>query len=518
MAGTRIPLTASAQDGAPGGLADGWLDTLTLSDPHPGETRHALVARTLRSAVTRGLLPEGTRLPGHRRLAQRLGVSRNTLVDALTQLHAEGYVRPRGRSGTVISVPVISVPVISVPGHAPTIPPSSGVTAPAQDGRPLPLSAWAIRALEGQVEEVGGDRFAVDFRVGQPVPDLYPEAAWTQALARRAAQVTHAHAHDPLGPLETRRALAAYLNAQRGARVTPDMVMLTGGTQSALDALARVFLEPGRLAVVEDPTYAGARAALAATGADVTGVPVDDRGLQTGALPPGATLAYVTPGCQYPTAVSLGADRRQALIAWAAAANAFILEDDYAADLHLTSRPPPVLQGLAPDRVILLGSFSKSLAPVTRSGFLVAPPGVLRVLTGTRPLTDRLPGRLDALALADVLASGAYARHLRRARTAVQRRQEVLLGALRTHLPGWPVLPVASGLHLYLPLPPPWTEADVLARAARQGVALSPVAPLSQGGHPPAVLLGFAALSTTELTDGAARLGRALRQGADGRP
>ncbi|MFC6748548.1 PLP-dependent aminotransferase family protein [Deinococcus aquaticus] len=335
MAGTRIPLTASAQDGAPGGLADGWLDTLTLSDPHPGETRHALVARTLRSAVTRGLLPEGTRLPGHRRLAQRLGVSRNTLVDALTQLHAEGYVRPRGRSGTVISVPVISVP-----GHAPTTTPGSGVTAPAQNGRPLPLSAWAIRALQGQVEEVGGDRFAVDFRVGQPVPDLYPEAAWTQALARRAAQVTHAHAHDPLGPLETRRALAAYLNAQRGARVTPDMVMLTGGTQSALDALARVFLEPGRLAVVEDPTYAGARAALAATGADVTGVPVDDRGLQTGALPPGATLAYVTPGCQYPTAVSLGADRRQALIAWAAAANAFILEDDYAADLHLTSRPP----------------------------------------------------------------------------------------------------------------------------------------------------------------------------------
>jgi hypothetical protein len=167
-----------------------------------------------------GRLPEGPRLPGHRRLAQRLGVSRNTLVDALTQLHAEGYVRPRGRSGTVISVPAL-------PGPA-------RVNAPA-----LPLSAWAIRALRGQVPEAGGDTFAVDFRVGQPVPELYPESAWTQALARRAAQVTHAHPHDPLGPLETRRALAAYLSAERGARVTPDMVMLTGGTQSALDALAR---------------------------------------------------------------------------------------------------------------------------------------------------------------------------------------------------------------------------------------------------------------------------------------
>ena len=493
MAGARVPLTPP-EAGAPPDTPDTEEVTpdLTLAPARPGETRHALAARTLREAVLDGRLPEGTRLPGHRRLAQRLGVSRNTLVDALTQLHAEGYVRPRGRSGTVISVPALPGP--------------NRVTAPA-----LPLSAWAVRALQGQVPEAGGDTFAVDFRVGQPVPDLYPEAAWTQALARRAAQVTHAHPHDPLGPLETRRALAAYLSAERGARVTPDMVMLTGGTQSALDALARVFLEPGRLAAAEDPTYAGARAALAATGADVTGVPVDAGGLRTDDLPRRATLVYVTPGCQYPTAVSLSAARRQALIAWAAAAGAFILEDDYAADLHLTSRPPPVLQGLAPDRVILLGSFSKSLAPVTRSGFLVAPPGVLRVLTGTRPLTDRLPGRLDALALADVLSSGAYARHLRRARGTVAHRQETLVTELRRALSGWTVTPVASGLHLYLPLPPPWTEEQVLQRAAAQGVALSPVSPLAAGGHAPAVLLAFAGLPPEQLRDGARRLGAALR-------
>lgn len=446
--------------------------------------------------MTRGALPQGARLPGHRRLAEHLGVSRNTLVDALTQLELEGYVRAQGRSGTVISAPPLAL------------------TAP-NPGAPLPLSRWAQRALSGQVQDAGGE-YAVDFRVGQPVPDLYPEAAWTQALARRAAQALQSGGpDDPLGPLETRRALAAHLNAERGAQVTPDMVMLTGGTQSALDALARVFLEPGRTAAVEDPTYPGARAALAATGARVLPVPVDASGLRSDALPDRATLLYVTPGCHYPTGVTLQAAARQDLIRWARHAGAFVLEDDYAADLYHAARPPGVLQGLAPDRVLLLGSFSKSLAPVTRSGFLVGPPDVLRVLGATRPLTDRVPGRLDALALADVLASGAYSRHLRRARQVLAHRQEVLLRELRRALPSWPWAPAPGGLHLYVPLPAPWTEEDVQRRAALHGVALSTVGALGPAGHPAAVLLGFAHLPAEALREGAGRLDRALRGPAE---
>ncbi|GAQ21276.1 GntR family transcriptional regulator [Deinococcus grandis] len=416
-------------------------------------------------------------------------------MDALAQLELEGYVQAQGRSGTRVSVPA----------HAPPAPPTGA----------LPLSAWAQRALAGQVEDAGGE-YLVDFRVGQPVPDLYPEAAWTQALARRAAQALRAGPpDDPLGPLETRRALAAHLNAERGAQVTPDMILLTGGTQGALDALARVFLEPGRVAAVEDPTYPGARAALAATGAQVQPVAVDDRGVRPDRLPAQATLLYVTPGCQYPTGTALPAARRQALIHWTRDAGAFILEDDYAADLYHAARPPAVMQGVAPDRVILLGSFSKSLAPVTRSGFLVAPPEVVRVLAATRPLTDRVPGRLDALALSDVLSSGAYSRHLRRARATLTHRRDVLTHELATHLPGWTPHPAPGGLHLYLPLPPAWTEDRALNRAANHGVAVGAVAPLAQERHPPAVLLGFAHLNPEQLRGGAARLGRAWQ---DGRP
>lgn len=470
-----------------------------LRPPLPGEALHARVARTLREAILGGTLTEGARLPGHRSLAARLGVSRNTLVDALAQLDAEGYVRASPRSGTRITVPGAAHSEHSGPTGADT---------------PLPLSAWATRALAGGLPDAGGE-YPVDFRVGQPVPDLYPAGAWAQALARQAKAAGQATSSLPgleaeLGPLDTRRALAAYLNAERGARATPDMVMLTAGTQASLDALARVFLEPGRRAALEDPTYPGARAALGATGATLCPVPVDARGLDPAALPTRATLLYLTPGAQYPTTVALPAARQAGVVAWAHGADAFILEDDYAADLHHGARPPAAMQGLAPERVILLGTFSKSLAPVTRSGYLVAPERVIRVLARTRPLTDRAPATLDALALADVLASGAYARHLRRARQAIRHRHGVLLAALASDLPGWTVTPARAGLHVHVTLPPGLPEEEALGRAARAGVALTAAGPLAQLPRPPAVLLAFAHLSPERLRSGVARLAQAF--------
>ncbi|MFC4425594.1 PLP-dependent aminotransferase family protein [Deinococcus navajonensis] len=468
MAGSRVPALSPA----------------ALLPPQPAEALHARVARSLRHAVTQGHWPQGARLPGHRALAQQLGVSRNTLVDALGQLETEGYVTSRGRSGTRVCAP---------PGQTTSDAPGL-----------LPLSAWARRALSGQDEDAGGS-YEFDFRVGQPVPELYPEAAWTQALARRAGQHrAGAEAlRDPLGPVETRRALAAYLNAERSARVTPDMVMLTGGIQSALDALARVFLEAGRVAASEVPTYSGAWAALAASGAEVIGVPVDAEGLDPAGLPEAATLVYLTPACQFPTTVTLPFARQRAVLDWAAACGAFVLEDDYAADLHHTGRPPAVMQGLAPERVILLGSFSKSLAPVTRSGFVVAPETVTRVLAGTRPLTDRVPGVLDSLALGDILVSGAYGRHLRRARQGLRHRYEVLSRALEAARPEWRLTPARAGLHLHAALPSGTEARTIVRKAADLGVAVTPVA----GPHE-AVLLAFAHLEVSRLREGAARLGR----------
>ncbi len=460
----------------------------------PGEAQHQRAARSLREAAQTGALAPGSRLSS-RSIAQSWGLARNTVQDAIEQLQAEGYVEIRPRSGSYLAAPgeALSVPALQPPAAA--------------------LSGWATRALAGQRP---GDpaHFEIDMRLGQS-PGLFPSELWAQALARRAGDQAALLASGELGPAETRSAIADWLTRERGAAVTPGMVMLTGGTQSALDLLSRIYLEPGRVAVMEDPGYPGARRAFGAVGATLHPVPVDAGGLDVSRLPAEASLAYVTPGCQFPTTATLSAARRQRLIAWAQERQCFILEDDYAADFHHAARPPTPLQGLAPEGVILLGTFSQSLAPALRSGYLVAPPAVLDILARTRPLTDRHPPTLDALALSDFLASGGYMRHLRRARTQVAHRHEVLLGALQAALPQLAPLPARAGLHLYLPLPDGQAEAAFLARAAEQGLGLSGAAAYGQLNHPPALLLAFAHLSPEALRDGVSRLAAAFNADSD---
>jgi GntR family transcriptional regulator / MocR family aminotransferase len=461
-----------------------------------GELQHQRAARSLRAAVLAGILLPGERL-STRQLAQRWELARNTVQDAIEQLQAEGYVEVRPRSGSYVAQQ----------GSA-----AQPARGESQGSLPLtvPLSSWATRALSGQQPGVAA-QFEIDMRLGQS-PGLFPSELWAQALARRAGDAQALLSTGELGPAETRRAIAAWLTRERGAAVTPEMVMLTGGTQSALDLLSRTYLEAGRVAVIEDPGYVGARRAFAAVGATLCPVPVDAGGLDVSRLPGGATLTYVTPGCQFPTTATLGAARRQALLSWAGQSQGYIVEDDYAADFHHAARPPAPLQGLAPERVLLLGTFSQSLAPALRSGFLVAPPGVLDVLARTRPLTDRHPPTLDALALADFLASGGYVRHLRRARSQVAHRHEVLLGTLEEALPGLTPRPARAGLHLYLPLPGEVDEADVLATAAALGLGLSSAAEYSQLRSAPAVLLAFAHLPPERLREAVQKLKQALKQ------
>ncbi|MFC4452801.1 PLP-dependent aminotransferase family protein [Deinococcus sonorensis] len=458
----------------------------------PGEPQHTRAARTLRDAVQRGDLPPAERL-GARSLARAWSMGRATVQDALDQLQAEGYLEVRPQSGTYVA----------------SGPFAAAASTPVRHPPAVPLSSWAVRALSGQRADAPA-QYQVDFRIGQPA-GLFPSGLWAEALARQAEQLAQLTLDaGELGPLHTRRAIAGWLSRERGAQVTPDMVMLTGGTQSALDLLGRTWLEPGRTAVVEDPCYPGARRAFAATGAALVPAGVDAQGLDPAGLPASASLLYLTPGCQFPTTATLSASRRAQLLQWAEAAGAFIIEDDYAADFHHTARPPAPLQAQAPQQVILLGTFSQSLAPALRSGYLVAPPEVLDVLARTRPLTDRHPPTLDALALADFLTSGGYGRHLRRARTQLAHRAEVLEAALHAELPQLSSRPVRAGLHLYLPLPATQQETEVQDRAAAMGVGVSGVAEYSVNAQPPALLLAFAHLTPEQLREGVRLLKRVL--------
>lgn len=475
-------------------MAGARIAALSLAPALSGETRIHQVARTLRQAMIRGDLALGSRLMGHAQLAAQLGVSRNTVVDALALLEQEGFVRTAARSGTYAAF------------HLPT-------ETPTAAGWPLPLTRWATRALAGQVPNIGG-QYEIDFRIGQPVPELYP-TAWSQALAQRAAQANRfAGLPSPrelaLGPLETRQALADYLMRQRGAQVTPDMLMLTSGTQASLDALARLFLEEGRQVALEDPTYPLARSVFGASGAQLLHIPVDAHGLIADQLPEHADLLYLTPAAQFPTTVAMPAQRRAAILRWGRQTGALVIEDDYAADLYHTGHPQSVLQGLAPERVILLGSFSKSLAPVSRSGFIVAPPAIIEVLAATRPLTDRAPSLQDALALGDLLASGAYSRHLRQVRQILAQRHQALAAALACELPTFKLVRAHAGLHVLVKLPDHFTEEHALHAAQSAHIGVTPLGPLYSGSGQSGLLLAFAHLSPEQLTTGIRRLRQAF--------
>lgn len=471
-----------------------------LLPAEPGEPLYRRAYRSLRTAILSGALPEGARLPGSRQLAEDWHLGRNTVLEAVELLLAEGYLTTRPASGTYVSP---RLPGAGEPGAEPGRRPSA------------PLSQWAERALAGHLPDTAGS-FQIDFRIGGGPTELFPSEAWASALSRRAGALRGAGYGDQQGPLETRQALAAYLSAERGLHASPEMVMLTSGSQGSLDAVARLYLEPGRVVAVEDPGYPAARRVFAATGAQVVPVPVDEHGLLPDALPQAASLLYLTPAHQFPTGALMPAERRLAVLAWAERSGAWIIEDDYNSEFRFDTRPVSALQGLAPESVIFMGTFSKSLAPALRSGYLVAPRHLTGVLARTRPLTDRQPPTLDALALADFLASGGYARHLRRARALVGERAAALLAALEKHLPSWRPLPQAAGLHLYAHLSPGLGEAHLLERAASAGVGVSVLGAYATLPQPPAALLAYSHLPPELIWAGVERLAASLGAGEDG--
>ncbi len=457
----------------------------------PAEALYRRAYRSLREAIVTGRLPEGARLPSSRDLARRWGLARNTVLEAIELLSAEGYLVTRPQSGSFVAGGVRQL-----------------ATPPAHSA---PLTAWAQRALAGALPDAG-EAFEIDFRLGLFPTDLFPSEAWAEALARRARETRAVGYGDQLGPFETRAALADHLAAERGVQATPDMIMLTSGTQGSLDALSRLYLEPGRAVALEDPGYPSARRVFEASGATLFDVPVDAHGLDPLGLPERAALLYLTPAHQFPTGALMPAARRRAVLEWAARSGAWVVEDDYNSEFRFDTRPVAAMQGLAPERVILVGTFSKSLAPALRSGYIVAPRPLIEVLGRTRPLTDRQPPTLDALALAYFLSSGGYARHLRRARAQVQDRLSSLRSALAAHLPDWATQEAAAGLHLYADLPATLSESAVLEAAARAGVGLSRLGDYTQRARPPAVLLAYAHLPPDLIREGVRRIAAALTE------
>jgi GntR family transcriptional regulator/MocR family aminotransferase len=463
-------------------------------DPSAAEPLHRQVYDALRAAILTGELRSGARLPPTRTLAEGLSVARATVAEAYDQLQAEGYIVGRRGSGTFVADDLPGVtdrPVVTGRRHAPR------------------LSAWGERVTQSvrttDQTEVGELRY--DLRPHRVASDLFPWDDWNSAVDRalrdRAALLAPA---PPSGYPGLQGAIAAHVAAYRSVSCLPEEVVVVNGTQAGMNLLAQLLLRPGDRVAVEDPGYPSARVALEAQGLDVVRVPVDADGLSIDALDRAGPfrLIHVTPTHQEPTGATLSLARRLALLEIADRTDAIVLEDDYDSEFRYEGRPIESLRGLdRAGRVVYAGTFSKSVLAGLRLGFLALPPNFVEPFTAARRLWDSGTGMLEQLALAAFMESGAFERHIRRARRVYRARRDALQAALLDAFgSAVHVGERHGGLNLLARFDLPLGEREMLRRAAAAGVALRSAAEYySVPPAQPTFLIGFAAMPEDDIVD-----------------
>ncbi|GIJ61173.1 MocR-like pyridoxine biosynthesis transcription factor PdxR [Virgisporangium aurantiacum] len=416
----------------------------------------------LRTAIRTGRLAADEPLPSSRELARTLGLSRGLVQDCYAQLQAEGYLTSRAGSATRVAATVVR--------------PAAPTPSDKGSSQQFPVA---------------------DFRHGVPDLGLAPREAWAWAVREVCRSVPNAAFDygEAIGQHRLRAVLASYLTRVRAVCATPADLIVCAGMQQALSLVVDALAADGVDTIAfEDPGSGTAVTRLAdRAGMAAVPVPVDGSGLDVDALRrTGARAVLVTPAHQWPTGVVLTGPRRQELIAWARARRGVIIEDDYDAEFRYDRDPVGSLQGLAPDCVVSLGTVSKSLAPALRLGWIIAPVSLAPSLALAKDLADRGSPGLDQLALATLIESGRYDRHLRRARAEYAARRETLIAALTRHAPDLPVTGLAAGFHAVLHLPPATDEAALIATAASRGVGLYGMADLYHAAPPsPQLILGF---------------------------
>jgi GntR family transcriptional regulator / MocR family aminotransferase len=454
------------------------------------------IYRQLRQAIVDGRLRPGALLPPTRHLAERLSVARMTVTVAYDRLVAEGFVLSRVGAGTFVSDEAGRHHLSA---------------APKSDGVLQPRSVW--NAIE--LPTVFASPAAYDFRTGLPEAAWFPHRVWRRLLGRsmRVPEVAGGVYQDSAGLPQLRAAIANHIAISRGVNAGSDEVIVTNGTQQALDLITRVLLAPGDAIAVEDPGYQPPRRLFTSCGIRVVGVAVDEERLVVDALPRRVRAVYVTPSHQYPLGVPMSLRRRQALLAWAERQRAAIIEDDYDSEFRFTGRPLEALQSLdVGGRVLYVGSFSKTLLPTLRVGFIVSPPSLHPALRRAKFVSDWHTSSLVQAALAQFIETGAYARHIRRVNGRYRERHALITRILsRDFADHLELVPSSTGLHVTAFARRLSTQQldAVQARAAERDVAVRVLSRLFVGKPTRAgLVLGYGAIDVTDIPEGLRRLRR----------
>lgn len=472
---------------------------IALPDWGAGPRRQAL-HRALRAAIVDGRLPAGTPLPATRELAATLGVARNTVIAAYDLLVAEGFVELHDRSRAVV------VGSARRQGRKPA----------STQARARVVAFWRDPNLIEPPRTGLPERC---FRLGVPDDRLFPHALWR----RLSMQALRAFARQPFryppteGLPALREAIAQHVAFTRAVACAADDVVVTSGAVQAFDLIARLLVTPSVTKVaVEEPGYPPLRAPLLAAGAVLVPVPVDEDGLRVDRLPPDARIVCVTPSHQSPTGVALSLERRRSLLAFAQQHDAVIIEDDYDGEFRFGARPLDALQMLDREgRVFYVCTFSKSVFPALRKGFVVAPAWARAALVRVKQCTDAHGDEIGQATLAAFIRDGHLARHVRRMRRVYGERRRVLLRALEDELADW-VTPIASevGLHLAAKIRQTKHAARIVAvvrefTPGAQSTDEYAIAKLSQ----PAVVFGYGVIDAAAIRPAIRRVRKALERG-----
>jgi GntR family transcriptional regulator/MocR family aminotransferase len=458
------------------------------------------LARALKRSILQGTLKPRARLPATRELAQELGLSRNTVLTAYEMLVAERLAESVKGSGTYVAANAASA--ATTRRVAATVPAQSRYAARL---RKLPPNA--LHHLEPLVR--------YDLRYGEPLLDLALVTAWRRELSRAASRCDLNYPPSN-GLRELREAVCEYVARRRGVVCSPSDVLIVNGTQQAITLAARVLVDEGASVVVEEPHYTYAVRALRAHGARIVPVKIDAEGLSCEALPRrGVRMMYVTPSHQFPSGVEMSLARRLALLRYAAEQRCWIVEDDYDGEFRYEGPSTPALRSLdLEDRVIYVGTFSKTLFPALRLGYLICPPSLRSDLIGAKCFDDLASAAIEQAAMAAFMSNGGFERHLRKAAVELRRRRSALLAGLQQHCADdITVTNSSAGMHVVGWLSG-WSNTRVsslVEAALNRGLGLHPIAPYYAGTPPSAgLLLGFASLSPAQLRIAARLLGECL--------
>jgi GntR family transcriptional regulator/MocR family aminotransferase len=475
----------------------------------------AWLAEALRSAIIEGRLARGARLPSSRDFARQYGLARGTAVRVFEHLRSEGYIVSKVGAGTFVSSSLPDQRPLTwrnriTPGARKT---SVGLSA---RGRQMGRTCFPTESVA---------QISVPFRAYQPDLDAFPLSLWSRLVARRQRLAHRAllGIGDPRGYRPLREAVAAYLGSARGLSCDADQILIVSSVQQALDLAARLLLDPGEPAWIEDPAYPGARLVLEAAGVKLIPVPVDADGIDVAAgrrRCPRARLAYITPAHQVPLGRRLSLERRFALLEWAYSQGSWIFEDDYDSEFRYDGPPFAALKGLdGGGAVLYAGSFSKMLFPALRLAYLVVPPALVEGFAAARSLVDRFPPILGQAVLYDFISEGHFARHLRSMRELYGSRLAMLRAGVRKLSGMLELATESAGLEIVGWLPAEINDRVAVAAAARYGVEVRALSQyIIKQSAPNGLVLGFAAVNAPKMDTGLGQLAAALREVMESHP